>query len=51
MAFTFLSAIFWLASGLLGLYFVRKHRRTNRTVAGDGIATNRGSARRKWYRR
>lgn len=43
--------MFWLASGLLGLYFIRKHRRANRPVAGDGISTNHGAARRKWYRR
>jgi hypothetical protein len=46
VAFTFLSAIFWLASGLLGVYFIYRHRR-GRAVAGDGIAP----ARRRWYRR
>jgi len=48
VAFIFLSAIFWLASALVGLWFIHRHRRTNRAVAGDGIV---GGARRRWYRR
>jgi len=50
VAFAFLSSIFWLLSALLGLWFLRNHRRNN-AVAGDGTTTNVGTARSKWYRR
>jgi len=49
VAFAFLSAIFWLASALLGLYFVHKHR-TRGAVADGGVGTNAGKNRRRWYR-
>jgi hypothetical protein len=54
VAFAFLSAIFWLASALLGLWFLHRHRKgyTGRhAVAGDGVGTNTVAARRRWYRR
>jgi len=53
VAFTFLSAIFWLASAILGLWYVHRHRRgvKGHAVAGDGIGTNTAVARRRWYRR
>ena len=43
LAFSFLSAILWLVSALLGLYWVRKHTRT----AAPAATTYR---RRRWYR-
>lgn len=43
VAFAFLSAICWLASALLGIYWVRKHRR-----ASVAVTTTH---RRRWYRR
>jgi len=54
VAFAFLSAIFWLASAILGIWYVHRHRKglTGRhAVAGDGIGTNTVGARRRWYRR
>ncbi|OAA33553.1 integral membrane protein [Moelleriella libera RCEF 2490] len=42
LAFSFLSAILWLASALIGLLWVRKHER--RVVAD-------GQPRRRWFRR
>jgi len=46
-AFSFLSAIFWLASAILGIWFVKRTKK-DRTVAADGnVGNNRG----KWYRR
>jgi len=53
VAFAFLSAIFWLASALLGLWYIHRRRTTHtrKTVAGDGLGTNAGVARRRWYRR
>ncbi|KAK2754409.1 hypothetical protein FQN54_007053 [Arachnomyces sp. PD_36] len=42
-AFSFLSAVLWLASGLVGIWFV--HRSRKHGVAGDGVAR-----RRPWYR-
>ncbi|KAJ9154692.1 hypothetical protein NKR19_g4474 [Coniochaeta hoffmannii] len=45
LAFTFLSAICWLVSALLGLYWVHKHTRTARTAPADGTYH-----RRRWYR-
>ncbi|OBT87467.1 hypothetical protein VE02_03580 [Pseudogymnoascus sp. 03VT05] len=46
VAFSFLSAIFWLVSALVGIWFMRKHTPHHGAVAGDGIP-----ARRRWYRR
>ncbi|OBT69149.1 hypothetical protein VE03_01950 [Pseudogymnoascus sp. 23342-1-I1] len=46
VAFSFLSAIFWLVSALVGIWFMRKHTPRNGAIAGDGIP-----ARRRWYRR
>ncbi|KAF3480109.1 uncharacterized protein GIQ15_05456 [Arthroderma uncinatum] len=43
-AFSFLSACFWMASALLGVWFTCRKR--NESVAGDGV-----DGRRKWYRR
>jgi len=46
VAFAFLSAIFWLASALLGLWVVHRYRYGNaRPVAGEGVV-----GRRRWYR-
>jgi hypothetical protein len=42
LAFMFLSAICWLVSALLGIYWVHKHTRTH--APADGIH------RRRWYR-
>jgi len=44
LAFLFLAAIFFLASALLGLYVVHKHRRR-------GVANNNVGSRGRWYRR
>ncbi|KAK0616042.1 membrane-associating domain-containing protein [Bombardia bombarda] len=44
IAFAFLSAIFWLVSALLGVYWVHRHT-TRRAVVTDGAHT-----RRRWYR-
>ncbi|EON98196.1 putative integral membrane protein [Phaeoacremonium minimum UCRPA7] len=41
-AFAFLSAILWLVSALLGIYWVRRHRTT--------AAPARTTHRRRWYR-
>jgi len=41
LAFCFLASIFFLASALLGLWVVRRHRRAN---------VDRVSTRRRWYR-
>lgn len=53
VAFAFLSAIFWLASALLGLWYLRRRRAGvgRNAVAGDGVGTNTVNGRRKWYRR
>jgi len=46
VAFAFLSAIFWLASALLGLWWLhRSGYGTARPVAGEGVV-----GRRRWYR-
>ncbi|KAK3989243.1 CASP-like protein UU5 [Cladorrhinum sp. PSN332] len=46
IAFTFLSAITWLVSALLGLYWVRRHtRRQHATAVTPGTYP-----RRRWYR-
>jgi len=46
VAFCFLSAIFWLASALLGLWVMRRAGYgTRRPIAGEGVAP-----RRAWYR-
>lgn len=46
LAFTFLSAICWLVSALLGIYWVHRHRRgAPATAAADGTHN-----RRRWYR-
>jgi len=53
VAFAFLSAIFWLASALLGLWYLRS-RRTRGATAVDGAGVgngNVGRSRGKWYRR
>jgi len=49
LAFIFLSALFWLVSALLGLYWVHRHRTAPRT-AHTGHATTT-THRRRWYRR
>jgi hypothetical protein len=43
IAFIFLSAILWLVSALLGIYWTHRH---NRTTAATTTTTNR-----RWYRR
>jgi len=43
VAFSLLSAIFWLVSALVGIWFVHRHNRTRRADAPIG--------RRRWYRR
>jgi len=43
VAFTFLSAIFWLVSALVGIWFVYRHKHTRSPNAALG--------RRRWYRR
>ncbi|KAK4230272.1 CASP-like protein UU5 [Podospora fimiseda] len=45
IAFTFLSAICWLVSALLGLYWVRRHTRRSTTAVTPGTYP-----RRRWYR-
>jgi len=46
VAFAFLSAIFWLASAILGLWVLRRARYgTTRPVVGEGVV-----GRRRWYR-
>lgn len=40
VAFSFLSAIFWLASAVLGMYWVRRH----------AVPVADGTYRRRWYR-
>jgi hypothetical protein len=47
IAFSFLASIFFLASAILGIWVVHKRRRSNRTVATDGVT----GRRRRWYRR
>ncbi|MCJ1367114.1 hypothetical protein MMC16_006246 [Acarospora aff. strigata] len=48
VAFTFLSAMFWLASALLGMWMARRARRN--VVATDGThGAATGAPRRKWY--
>jgi hypothetical protein len=42
IAFSFLSALLWLVSGLLGIYWVHRHNRTAATTT---------TTRRRWYRR
>jgi len=50
-AFSFLSALFWLASALVGLWFIRRERRKGATPT-DGAGADGGYARRgPWYRR
>jgi len=44
VAFTFLSAIFWLVSALVGIWFVHRHNRTRSTDTAL-------IGRRRWYRR
>jgi len=46
IAFTFLSAICWLVSAILGLWWIRRHTRTARTTA----VTPGTYQRRRWYR-
>lgn len=46
VAFSFLSAVFWLISALVGLWFISRHRRSQHAVAGDRI-----HGRKRWYRR
>jgi len=46
-AFAFLSAIFWLVSALVGIYYVHRHRTTATTTTGTHTNTRRGA----WYRR
>jgi hypothetical protein len=46
MAFAFLSAICWLVSGLIGLFWVR-----DRTRVAAAPATTHTTRRRRWYRR
>ncbi|MCJ1303014.1 hypothetical protein MMC08_005820 [Hypocenomyce scalaris] len=48
VAFSFLSAIFWLVSALVGIWFIHRARRNGNVVRNDG--TNVGTSRRKWYR-
>jgi len=43
IAFIFLSAIFWLVSALVGIWFVYRHKHTRSSDAALG--------RRRWYRR
>ena len=45
IAFSFLSAILWLASTLLGIFWVRRHERT--AARADAANTRRS----RWYRR
>ncbi|KAK0638908.1 membrane-associating domain-containing protein [Cercophora newfieldiana] len=45
VAFAFLSAIVWLVSAILGIYWVRRHTRTHRSTVP--VATTH---RRRWYR-
>jgi len=48
VAFCFLSAIFWLASTVLGFWVMHRARRGH-VVAGDGVG--RTTTRRRWYSR
>jgi hypothetical protein len=44
VAFAFLSAIFWLASAILGIWVMRRARVGGRPVVGESVAP-----RRRWY--
>ncbi|ERS95927.1 uncharacterized protein SPSK_00910 [Sporothrix schenckii 1099-18] len=46
IAFSFLSAICWLVSALLGIYWVHRHR----TVPATAAPPATGYRRRRWYR-
>jgi len=46
VAFAFLSAIVWLVSAILGIYWVRRHTTAYRTTVPAGTAYRR----RRWYR-
>lgn len=46
IAFAFLSAIVWLVSAILGIYWVRRHTRTYRSTVPAGTPYRR----RRWYR-
>ncbi len=46
IAFCFLSALMWLVSALLGVYWVHRHNRSSTTAAPTGG----NFRRRKWYR-
>lgn len=46
-AFAFLSAILWLVSALLGIFWVRKQRQKHATAHTTTTTNNR----RRWYRR
>jgi hypothetical protein len=50
IAFCFLASIVFLASAILGFMVIRRHRTRATAVAGDGVGTNAGRGRRKWYR-
>ncbi|KAK4190702.1 CASP-like protein UU5 [Podospora australis] len=47
VAFAFLSAICWLVSAILGLYWTRRHTRTHHTTTTTAAPTYH---RRRWYR-
>ncbi|KAK2748902.1 hypothetical protein FQN57_007185 [Myotisia sp. PD_48] len=50
-AFSFLSAIFWLVSTAVGIWFTFRTR-NRRPVAGDAVHTHaHAHPRRRWYRR
>jgi hypothetical protein len=46
IAFAFLSAIVWLVSAILGIYWVRRHTRTYHSTVPAGTPYRR----RRWYR-
>ena len=49
IAFIFLSAILWLVSAILGIYWVHRHKRTAAT--GTTHTTTTRHTNRRWYRR
>ncbi|KAI9852642.1 MAG: hypothetical protein M1824_001839 [Vezdaea acicularis] len=51
VAFSFLSAVFWLASAILGIYVIHRARRGTVAARDDGALGTHGTrSRRRWYR-
>jgi len=50
VAFAFLSAIFWLVSALLGLWYIHRRGRVGRSSLTKDGAVGTTHTRRRWYR-